>query len=1014
MSKRVASSSLNNFKITGEIDELSPPIKNGLVTHMNFEGGINYEKTLKNTKVLQIGRSGLNSNIDVLRNYGCTITKKLFSDTASVVTAIKQLTDDEILTYDMIYITFTAWGIPSEVFNIIDHIINDLGVSVLSDGNDTTTNLYIQEYTSFANNLGKDIVFKDCGIKFESFKRRENTDNKYYITKVIPTAKVIATIADKYIMAFMVEKKSSYIHIQEYCFDSTEMKPVCEFLISRSYGRIKMSPDIRYNNDGAILMNAENIWDESKLVKQTNTCIVYSDILPNLPTGINTDYRVYKFTPTTTLGYYKIGDTSTKYPAGTQFYFGAWCLIDSSCDVTDRVKLVGEDNTKGGVFASLEKKGEWQYLSFNVTSTGNGFTFLLYPSHGTGNWSTGNIYFINPTLVATFRKNVEFCKGIYTGKSIKVNGTNTKDFTIIIKHKVLDKGLTTPLTAANFRYINLYDANTSKKIFFNEYKDGAGNSNPWIGHDEYVTNTEPYWHWHLGTNISVDKNENDCIVICKEGDKIYFNAIHGGVVYKRYQTYTVDELKNFKLKEIEFISESFKVLTDVAIYDIAIPIDTISPYLLSTNPLSINIDGNINNKTIIEGLMGDKDVSYFPLDISSDDYNGTVTSVVDNNVLYSDNMLTISNQEFPNLHSMSYLAKAGGTSSITINGDVVTCFIAAGSPLYYGIRLSNAVGQTVELVPGERYTVEFEYTSDYEIPLVYDINNSVEGSTTNDNWNNASYDSRYNTSTAFTTVPKKWKKFKVSYTLNANTVFKYCYDVVGIRTANYPEDVSFSLRNIVFRRHVRDKMDLPFIKRGINRSYVKFNLHQSIGLDWSGDWTIMYHKRVHFSNSTGDTNSIELTGYNIDSLGCNGNTVGNNYVYWGRFNNVPELVLKANTSVRKALGSINDLLNGWHVVVIRKQGTNLIYRFIPEKGTTLELTATLTVTTANAFITQYNYDLLLGGWDNNVSGCYSYRDLVVAKKALNDTEINKYTKTFFKSNIDYLQINNEIIENEAL
>ena len=68
----------------------------------------------------------------------------------------------------------------------------------------------------------------------------------------------------------------------------------------------------------------------------------------------------------------------------------------------------------------------------------------------------------------------------------------------------------------------------------------------------------------------------------------------------------------------------------------------------------------------------------------------------------------------------------------------------------------------------------------------------------------------------------------------------------------------------------------PFINGTIGASSLTYNLNSSIGLDWSGDWTICYWKKPMA------TQDDSLNYYNIESVGCNGNSVGGGYVWWGK------------------------------------------------------------------------------------------------------------------------------------
>ncbi len=163
---------------------------------------------------------------------------------------------------------------------------------------------------------------------------------------------------------------------------------------------------------------------------------------------------------------------------------------------------------------------------------------------------------------------------------------------------------------------------------------------------------------------------------------------------------------------------------------------------------------------------------------------------------------------------------------------------------------------------------------------------------------------------------------------------------------------------------------------------LEYNLNSTIGLDWSGNWSICYWKKPIA------TNGDNLTNYNIDSLGCNSNSVGGGYVWWGK--EAGSNVVYASTP---SAFTTSDYFNNWQFITIIKSGTVVTIKTQLVTGTIYVRTFT-GPTTANSYVTQYGYDLKLGGYDNTSPPNVYFRDLIVARRALSDTEVQNIYKQF--------------------
>jgi hypothetical protein len=209
-------------------------------------------------------------------------------------------------------------------------------------------------------------------------------------------------------------------------------------------------------------------------------------------------------------------------------------------------------------------------------------------------------------------------------------------------------------------------------------------------------------------------------------------------------------------------------------------------------------------------------------------------------------------------------------------------------------------------------------------------------------------------------------------------------------------------RNII---PTQDTADYTSGDAYVGGNSLEYNFYQSIGLDWSGDWSICYMKKP-IGTHLGE---LDLTGYQLESLGCNSNSVGGGYVWWGKSSGTNSLSSTTNATI-DPLTYFND----WQVITMVKSGTNLIIEtWVNDK---LQRTRTVGVSTivANYYETQYGYDFKLGGWDNN-NGCYThFKNLIVLKRAMTQTELDDYRLNKMRAKKDSLLVQNQISTNITL
>jgi len=217
-------------------------------------------------------------------------------------------------------------------------------------------------------------------------------------------------------------------------------------------------------------------------------------------------------------------------------------------------------------------------------------------------------------------------------------------------------------------------------------------------------------------------------------------------------------------------------------------------------------------------------------------------------------------------------------------------------------------------------------------------------------------------------------------------------------------DISFDIF-VAFPMVVNLPFKPPFFVGDRGYGKLHYNLHRDLGLDWNGDWSIVYKKYPMFGHD------YTYTGYNIDSLGGE----GAGYFYWGKEFNGDHMVAHDNTM--GTFGFTNGAINrdyyysGRPVIMgIIKSGSTITVNAYFMNGQKAFASKTLGTVPANHYVNNWGHDLKLGGWW--LEGlCYTfYQDLIVCKYALTDAEFDKMCRTQMQEVKDKLIINGNIKE----
>ncbi len=243
----------------------------------------------------------------------------------------------------------------------------------------------------------------------------------------------------------------------------------------------------------------------------------------------------------------------------------------------------------------------------------------------------------------------------------------------------------------------------------------------------------------------------------------------------------------------------------------------------------------------------------------------------------------------------------------------------------------------------------------------------------------------------------KWVRYSVTYTVPAGAPWVQFRCVCG--SSNIDSNAELYITDVQLEQL---PFPTPFALTTRPATKLQYNLNSSIGLDWNGDWSIIYWV-MPVGTSTGT-----LTGYNLSSLGCNGNTVGGGYIWWGKTSGSDAIYSSTPSTITPS-----TYFNIWHMVSLVKSSTNLVIREYINGQIYIRTTSFGTIP-SNYFVTQHGYDLMLGGWDNiNVSNSY-FKDLFVVKRALSDTELNNITNCQMRAKKNNLLISEKIIEKALL
>jgi hypothetical protein len=440
---------------------------------------------------------------------------------------------------------------------------------------------------------------------------------------------------------------------------------------------------------------------------------------------------------------------------------------------------------------------------------------------------------------------------------------------------------------------------------------------------------------------------------------------------------------------------------NLSIYNRALTSNEISK-LYNPEKFSLDSNGNIStNVTVTEKPIIPNDVFYFPLIENSKDQSGVISSNAELNTVYTQDGVWVgtSTQNYYTTYT------PGGNNGGSVV-DVSTSPTEAGFLYPRGAKtwkcIKNGSGNQwhgwegvynnwITGVAGDYFTISGYYKCVENAGLnslgtfnLYPID-----------WGTKIGSQNYSEGGELK-EDAEWKYYCRTAMLDSDYT-----GAIGADTPSWSYSTSSGL--LYFHANMWEKHPFasPFCNGSRSAGKLNFNFNNSIGLDWNGNWTICYWKKP-----MGTSNS-KMTGYNIDSLGCGGNTVGGGYIYFGKNTNSDVVYLGTGSAV-----AFSSYFNKFHMISFTKNGTTGTIKFWGIDGTVITRTFTYGTIASNYYVNQYGYDLMLGGWDNvNVCNAY-FKDLIVAKRALTDEELqniyNIQVKSYNKGNA--LNIRNNLRE----
>ena len=1014
MTKILASSKLEKFDLNGELDELTPQITNGLYKKFNFEGTISNYINLEESKILVLQKND-NGDAKSLLESKCKVDYKNIKDDANFFT---NLSIDDVKIYDLIIYDSHAWSVPlNDLKKSIE--LSNYGIPCLLIGNDTIEECYGSKPKGLSvtsdSDIAKSYIIKEnIPFSLDDYSYTNLPDYCNYPTDMANDKMFPILKCKEFYPMIAYESPCNTISICDNTAGFFRNQPfffkIVEWLISTK--NLVKYKDYCLFGDGIVCQKPfKNLWSRykngifSSSPANGNWNIEYYFPYETI-NSFNESPRIIKCSPKKGMNYYTIKSSSdlqhypdSEYPTGTKYRISCWAYVEKNCDMSEQyVKIIGEFPTDGeSVGYDFNKKGTWQYLSTVVTSTSPGFYFLLYANRGTENvWTKGNVYF-SEIVASKVERNEDFRFIDYNNSSqnsflLIKNLESSEEFTLIYEYKQLINYVGTFSEYYNLEILQMIPKDESKPLTIYDYYYPSdvqgGKSAAWVAFDNYVDSKKDFWHLHQDYESYRKKDDNAFIVVTKTREHFQWHIVNNGIIYS---TRVVDisdypEISDFKINKVSISSEHGGLAKSLSIYNRALTLEEIKVLTKDKKYMSISLDGNLRTNNLSEKEWIPEDCFYSSL--AEDSVNNIIINRRDKDFIFKDNWIFSGYQN-------NYINKnclKDSNSSVTIeydeNENEYTIHVPKDDNLIWYEK-----GATLKNMPvdgNERYIMSFDFYCDTDLYLAIDLNHTAEGIEGNDNHVVIKDNMTRKQSGG------KYKKLFIMYDLLNNAPIFSCSNTFYI--VNHEEipkeGVTFKIKNIsLFKIKGGKKADIknfsyPCTNLNSYDKNIKFNLNGDIGLEWNKPWTLCYWK-IPISGNKGDYDT-ERYGYIIDSIGCNNNSVGTGYCWIGKTvgNNIFSITGRVGETFEP-----EEFFFKPHLCVLKYDGEKITYNAYLENKRKISMVQYMNITTPNKFVTQYGYDLCLGGWDDIYISQAYYKDLIIAQRIISDEEIEKILKT---------------------
>ena len=394
-------------------------------------------------------------------------------------------------------------------FNNLSKSINSIFHATITGGNDLSVEFYSDRITIVL--LGSVYVFNMTNVIdtwYDIVIQRAGDQLTIYKDSVLISTLTCITTAITITGAIIVGQEQDSVggsFDASQAFEGTMQsirlytRALSQVEISSLYNKsiYSLRSDGKYGKCIALEEATDNLWNGLTSTGSNGGWSIIDNPFTSCP--FIAERKVIKCTPRSYMNYWTLNNTdAATYPTGSIFTVQCWCYVDLDSDNVGAFRICGESRTSASVSYDKTKLGTWQHLQFTVTSTGDGFYFLLYANSGTGSstWTRGNVYYANVQVEAksypTSYINGSRERGMVAYKN-PLNEMSVGTISCFAKKlpghqsggSIISIGSDTSI--ANSLYINVLD----DKVTFTIYDvEGAG----WPA--DFPTVTDSAWHMY--------------------------------------------------------------------------------------------------------------------------------------------------------------------------------------------------------------------------------------------------------------------------------------------------------------------------------------------------------------------------------------------------------------------------------------------------------------------------------------------------------------------------------------